>query len=40
MSRLLSDADSVLIYISDNERLLFRDEDRIADCWDGEPGAA
>ena len=40
MSTFYPDEDTVLIHISDRERLLFRHEDRIEDYWDGEPGAA
>jgi uncharacterized cupin superfamily protein len=39
MSTFYPDEDTVLIHISDRERLLFRHEDRIEDYWDGEPGA-
>jgi uncharacterized cupin superfamily protein len=39
MSRFYPDEDTVLIHVSDRERLLFRHEDRIEDYWDGEPGA-
>ncbi|MCA1677730.1 MAG: cupin domain-containing protein [Actinobacteria bacterium] len=39
MSTFYPDEDTVLIYISDRERLLFRHDDRIEDYWDGEPGA-
>ena len=39
MSRFYPDEDTVLIHISDRERLLFRHDDRIEDYWDGEPGA-
>ena len=40
MSTFYPDQDTVLIQVSDRERLLFRNEDRIEDYWDGEPGAA
>jgi len=40
MSVFYPDEDTVLIHISDRERLRFRHEDRIEDYWDGEPGAA
>ena len=39
MSTFYPDEDTVLISISDRERLLFRHADRIEDYWDGEPGA-
>ena len=39
MSTFYPDEDTVLIHISDRERLLFRHGDRIEDYWDGEPGA-
>ena len=39
MSAFYPDEDTVLIHISDRERLLFRQDDRIEDYWDGEPGA-
>ena len=39
MSTFYPDEDTVLIHISDRERLLFRHDDRIEDYWDGEPGA-
>jgi uncharacterized cupin superfamily protein len=39
MSTFYPDEDTVLIHISDRERLLLRHEDRIEDYWDGEPGA-
>jgi len=39
MSAFYPDEDTVLIHISDRERLLFRHDDRIEDYWDGEPGA-
>ena len=39
MSTFYLDQGTVLIQLSDRERLLFRDEDRIEDYWDGEPGA-
>jgi uncharacterized cupin superfamily protein len=39
MSAFYPDDDTVLIHISERERLLFRHEDRIEDYWDGEPGA-
>jgi len=40
MSTFYPDEDTVLIHVSDRERLLFRHGDRIEDYWDGEPGAA
>jgi uncharacterized cupin superfamily protein len=40
MSAFYPDEGTVLICISDRERLLFRHDDRIEDYWDGEPGAA
>jgi uncharacterized cupin superfamily protein len=39
MSTFYPDEDTVLIHVSDRERLLFRHGDRIEDYWDGEPGA-
>lgn len=39
MSTVYPDRDTVLIQVSDRERLLFRSEDRIEDYWDGELGA-
>ncbi len=39
MSAFYPDDDTVLIYISDREQLLFRHAERIEDYWDGEPGA-
>jgi uncharacterized cupin superfamily protein len=39
MSTFYPDEGTVLICISDRERLLFRHDDRIEDYWDGEPGA-
>jgi uncharacterized cupin superfamily protein len=39
MSTFYPDDDTVLIQISEDERLLFRHGDRIEDYWDGEPGA-
>jgi uncharacterized cupin superfamily protein len=39
MSTFYPDEDTVLIHISERERLLFRHGDRIEDYWDGEPGA-
>jgi uncharacterized cupin superfamily protein len=39
MSAFYPDDDTVLIHVSDSERLLFRHADRIEDYWDGEPGA-
>jgi uncharacterized cupin superfamily protein len=40
MSTFYPDEDTVLIHVSERERLLFRHGDRIEDYWDGEPGAA
>jgi uncharacterized cupin superfamily protein len=40
MSIFYPDEDTVLIHVSERERLLFRHADRIEDYWDGEPGAA
>jgi uncharacterized cupin superfamily protein len=39
MSAFYPDAETVLIQVSELERLLFRHADRIEDYWDGEPGA-
>jgi uncharacterized cupin superfamily protein len=39
MSTFYPEEETVLIQLSDRERLLFRHEDRIEDYWDGEPGA-
>jgi uncharacterized cupin superfamily protein len=39
MSTFYPDDDTVLIHMSERERLLFRHGDRIEDYWDGEPGA-
>lgn len=39
MSTFYPDEDTVMIHISERERLLFRHEDRIEDYWEGEPGA-
>lgn len=40
MSAFYPDEDTVLIQISDRERMLFRQADCIEDYWEGEPGAA
>ena len=40
MSAFYPEEETVLIQISERERLLFRQKDRIDDYWDGEPGAA